>query len=86
MREPADDMNECLAGEPGAVASGADPPVQPKDVEMLEPADSQKSWHMVEAVETSDAASSSGTALTAQDYTWIEPRMSSTSPLGCPSK
>ena len=32
---------------------------------MLELADSQKSWHMAEAVETSDAASSSGTALTA---------------------
>ena len=42
---------------------------QPEDVVTLEPADSRKSWHLAEAVETTD---SSGTALTAQDYTCIE--------------
>ena len=72
MVEPADGMNDSLAEEPEAVASGADPLNQPKDVEMLERAESQKSWRMAEAVETSDAASSKGTALNAQDCTWIE--------------
>ena len=65
------EMSEPLAGEPGAVASGADPlasPWQgnrgrlplaliprtsPKMLRCFQPADSQKSWHMVEAVETS---------------------------------
>ena len=32
----------------------------------------EKSWQMAEAVETSDAASSSGTALTVRDYTSID--------------
>ena len=52
------DAGRRPAGEPGAVASGADPLVQPKDVEMVEPAESQKSWNMAETLGTSDAASS----------------------------
>ena len=37
---------------------------KPKNIEMGEPAESQKSWNLAET----DAASSSGTSLTAQDY------------------
>ena len=48
MDEPADDVNESLAGEPGTVSSAAAPLDQPRDFEMAEAAESQKSWQMAE--------------------------------------